>query len=337
MTGANRTALVAAVDYHTAGEPFRIVTGGVPSLPGPTVADRRVQAAERLDHVRQLLVQEPRGHGGMYGCFVTPPDDAGAEFGAVFFHQSGFSTACGHGTIALATWAADTGLVGPEASEFAIDVPSGRVSVRVRREPGGQAGLVSFRNVPAWVHRRAVTVTTPFGPASADIAFGGAFYASVPARALGLRVTTDCLPRLIEAGRAIQHELDAAGAACHDTDGRLSGIYGVIVHEDRPAEGPSLVQRNVTVFGDGQIDRSPCGSGTSARLALLAGHGLAPGQRLVHESIIGTRFTATIASVETEAGREAVVTEVTGRASMTGLHQFILDRRDELGTGFSLG
>lgn len=337
MTGPNRPALITAIDYHTAGEPFRIVTGGVPSLPGPTVAARRVQAAERLDHVRQLLVQEPRGHSGMYGCFITPPDDPGAEFGAVFFHQSGFSTACGHGTIALATWAADTGLVAPDTSEFAIDVPSGRVRVRIQREPDGQAGPVSFRNVPAWVHRRAVEVTTPFGEASADIAFGGAFYASVPASALNLTVTRDCLPQLIEAGRIIQRQLDAAGAARHDTDGRLSGIYGVIVHEDRPAEGQSLVQRNVTVFGDGQIDRSPCGSGTSARLALLAGQGLAPGQRLVHESIIGTRFTATIAAAGTEGGRDAVITEVTGRASLTGLHQFILDRRDELGTGFSLG
>jgi proline racemase len=337
VTWPNRPALIAAVDYHTAGEPFRIVTGGVPSLPGTTVADRRVQAAARLDHLRQLLVHEPRGHSGMYGCFITAPDDAGAEFGAVFFHQSGFSTACGHGTIALATWAADTGLVAPDISEFAIDAPSGRVSVRVRREADGQAGPVSFRNVPAWVHRRAVAVTTPFGGASVDIAFGGAFYACVPASSLGLRVTRDCLPQLIAAGRAIQLQLDAAGAARHDADDRLSGIYGVIVHEDRPAEAEGLVQRNVTVFGDGQIDRSPCGSGTSARLALLAGQGLAPGQSLVHESIIGTRFTAKIVADRAEAGRAAVITEVTGRASLTGLHQFVLDRRDELGTGFSLG
>jgi proline racemase len=273
----------------------------------------------------------------MYGCFVTPPDDAGAEFGAVFFHQSGFSTACGHGTIALATWAADTGLVGPDVSEFAIDVPSGRVSVQVRRDGEGRAGPVSFRNVPAWVHRRAVAVTTPFGAASADIAFGGAFYACVPASSLSLRVTRDFLPRLIEAGRAIQRQLDAAGAARHDGDDRLSGIYGVILHEDVPSDSGCLAQRNVTVFGDGQIDRSPCGSGTSARLALLAGQGLAPGQTLVHESIIGTRFTAKIVAAATAAGRDAVITEVTGSASMTGLHQFVLDRRDQLGTGFSLG
>jgi proline racemase/trans-L-3-hydroxyproline dehydratase len=123
-----RPALVSTVDYHTAGEPFRIVTGGVPSLPGSCVAERREHAAAHLDHLRRLLVQEPRGHGGMYGCFVTPPDDQGAELGAVFFHQSGFSTACGHGTIALATWAADAGLVAADAGAFSIDVPSGRAA-----------------------------------------------------------------------------------------------------------------------------------------------------------------------------------------------------------------
>ncbi len=337
MSQLHRPALVSTVDYHTAGEPFRIVTGGIPSLPGSCVADRREHAAARLDHVRQLLVREPRGHAGMYGCFVTPPDDAGAELGAVFFHRSGFSTACGHGTIALATWAADAGLVPAEASAFSIDVPSGRVGVRLSRDAGGRASAVTFGNVPAWVHHRDIRLPALPGAGGVDIAFGGAFYASVPASALGLRVTLDYLPQLVEAGRRIQAQLDSAGAAIHEADERLSGIYGVILYEDLPGEPGCLVQRNVTVFGDGQIDRSPCGSGTTARLALLAGHGLADGQTLVHESIIGTRFEARIAGTVTEQGRTAVVTEVTGSASMTGLHQFVLDPRDPLGAGFTLG
>jgi proline racemase len=337
MSRLHRPALVSTVDYHTAGEPFRIVTGGVPGLPGATVADRRVHAAAHLDHVRLLLVQEPRGHGGMYGCFITPPGDRDAEFGAVFFHQSGFSTACGHGTIALATWAVDAGLVAADAGKFSIDVPSGRIGVRVECGDDGRAGPVSFRNVPAWVHQRGIELRLPSGAVTVDIAFGGAFYASLPASALGLRVTPDRLPQLVEAGRFIQRQLDSSGAARHHSDDRLSGIYGVILHEDLPGEGECLVQRNVTVFGDGQIDRSPCGSGTSARLALLAGHGLAEGQRLVHESIIGSRFEARITSTVSDHGRPAVVTEVTGSASMTGLHQFVLDPRDPLGTGFTLG
>ena len=336
MTGAPRCALIPAVDYHTAGEPFRIVTGGVPGLPGATVADRRVSAARRLDHVRRLLVQEPRGHGGMYGCFITPPDDEGAEFGAVFFHQSGFSTACGHGTIALGTWAADAGIVGPAAGAFNIDVPSGRVGVRLHRDNAGRVSAVSFRNVPAWVSRRGITVATALGETTADIAFGGAFYASVAASSLGLAVSPADLPRLVEAGRSIAGQLNSSGAACHDADERLGGVYGVIFHEDLPAGDGHLAQRNVTIFGDGQVDRSPCGSGTSARVALLAGHGLAEGQTLVHESIIGTRFEARITRAVTDTGRAAVETEVTGSASMTGLHQFVLEARDVLGTGFSL-
>ena len=341
MINALSSALVAAVDYHTAGEPFRIVTGGIPALPGTTVAERRVNAADRLDDVRRLLVQEPRGHGGMYGCFITPPDDEGAAFGAVFFHQSGFSTACGHGTIALGTWAADAGIVGPDINAFSIDVPSGRVGVRLHRDEAGRVAAVSFRNVPAWVYRCGVPVRTPLGDTTADISFGGAFYASVAASSLGLSVSPDELPRLVETGRSITDQLNSGGAARHDTDDRLSGIYGVIFHEDLPlpdGHNPDgyIAQRNVTIFGDGQVDRSPCGSGTSARVALLAGQRLMRHQVLLHESIIGTRFEATIAGTVTDAGRDAVVTEVTGSAAMTGLHQFVLETRDALGTGFSL-
>lgn len=341
MTTAARSALVAAVDYHTAGEPFRIVTGGVPELPGATVAERRVSAPSRLDHVRRLLVQEPRGHGGMYGCFITPPDDEGAEFGAVFFHQSGYSTACGHGTIALGTWAADAGIVAADAGAFSIDVPSGRVGVRLRRDESGRVSAVSFRNVPAWVYRRGIRVETPLGATTADISFGGAFYASVAAPSLGLSVSPGDLPRLVETGRSIAGQLNSSGVARHDTDERLNGIYGVIFHENVPVPdgydaGSYAAQRNVTIFGDGQVDRSPCGSGTSARIALLAGDGFTEDQTLLHDSIIGTRFEARIAQAVTDAGRAAVVTEVTGSASMTGLHQFVLDPRDVLGTGFTL-
>jgi proline racemase len=335
MTGPGRPAVVATADYHTAGEPFRIVTGGVRVPAGRTVADRRVSAASHLDHVRRLLVEEPRGHPGMYGCFVTPPDDEDAEFGAVFFHRSGFSTACGHGTIALATWALQTGLVAPERSAFSIDVPSGRVGVRARGS--GPHPAISFLNVPAWVARRDVAIETPFGAARADVAFGGAFYASLPASALGLRVEVAQLPRLIEAGRLIQQQLTAAGAARHDTDDRLSGIYGVTFYDDLGDEGGKLLQRNVTIFGDGQVDRSPCGSGTTARLALLAGHGLADGQTLIHDSIIGTRFEARVTGSVEDGGRVRVSTEVTGSAFLTGLHQFMLAAGDPLGSGFVLG
>jgi proline racemase len=335
VTARGGPAIVATADYHTAGEPFRIVTGGVRMPAGRTVADRRVSAAADLDHVRRLLVEEPRGHPGMYGCFLTPPDDDGAEFGAIFFHRSGFSTACGHGTIALATWALQAGLVAPGQRAFSIDVPSGRVGVRASDD--SESPAISFRNVPAWVSRRGVMIETPLGTARADVAFGGAFYASLPAASLGLRVEVAQLPQLIEAGRLIQQHLTGTDAARHDTDDRLSGIYGVTFYDELPDVDGKLRQRNVTVFGDGQVDRSPCGSGTSARLALLAGRGLAEGQTLIHDSIIGTRFEARVIRGFEAGGRAQVSTEVTGRAFRTGLHQFMLTAEDPLGSGFILG
>ncbi len=334
---SGRRALVSAVDYHTAGEPFRIVTGGAPLAQGDTVAERRVDATTRLDATRRLVVLEPRGHSGMYGCFLTPPDDGGAVLGALFFHQSGFSTACGHGTIALATWAADAGLVAPDERSFFLDVPSGRVGVDLERRADGSVVSVGFRNVPAFVHERDVPVATSHGGVAADVAFGGAFYACLAANAVGLRVDRADLAGLIALGREVQRELDARAVATHPSDGRLNGIYGVIFTEDLGQDGDGgLLQRNVTVFGDGQIDRSPCGSGTSARLALLDGDGLPRGHDLVHESIVGTRFRARVIESTIAEGRQAVLTEVRGRASLTGTHQFVLDPHDEVGEGFRL-
>jgi proline racemase len=315
---------VATTDYHTAGEPFRIVTAGAPEIRGSTVAERRVFAHdEDVDAVRRLLVHEPRGHADMYGCFVVEPDDDGADFGVLFWHKDGYSTACGHGTIALGAWAVESGRVeaAPDGeTPVTIDVPSGRVVARVRCE-GGVVRSVVFRNVPAYVIARAV----PAAGVSVDVAYGGAIYASVAAADLGLTVTPDQVGELIAAGREVKRALEGSEAARHPTDDRLSGIYGTILWEP---VGP-LHQRNVTVFADGEVDRSPCGSGTSARVALLD---LVPGEVLRHDSIVGTTFAAWIV----DQGAEGVVTEVEGSAFRTGEHRFVLDDRDDLGTGFVL-
>lgn len=333
---------ISTVDYHTAGEPFRIVTGGTPELHGSTVAERRESAhAPEADRVRRLLVQEPRGHADMYGCFVTPPDDDGAAFGAVFFHKDGYSTACGHGTMALGTWAVENGLVDAPRDgevEVRIDVASGRVAAVVA-VAGGRVRFVRFRNVPAFVHARDLTVDVGAGPVPADIAYGGAFYASVPAERVGARVRPADLPRLIAAGREIKAALEARGAAVHPADPRLSGIYGVTFYEEFPApEAGRLYQRSCTVFADGEVDRSPCGSGTSARLALLAEQGRLPGDSaLLHESVVGTRFVGRVIGPATVAGRDAsYLTEVEGGAFRTGEHRFVLDPADPLGEGFTL-
>jgi proline racemase len=299
-------------DYHTGGEPFRIVLDGAPELPGATVAERRERAIAdpEAQRIRRLLCHEPRGHADMYGGFLVPPDDDGADLGVLFWHKDGFSTACGHGTIALGAWAADIGRI--DGDTLTIDVPSGRVTARV-----GDDG-VAFGNVPAYPIARGLEVDGH----AVDLAYGGAIYASLPAP---VAVTPDNLPELRALGRAIKWALNDHELARHPTDPRLSGVYGTILYEEL---GP-LHQRNVAVFADGEVDRSPCGSGTSARLALL---GLEPGETLLHESIVGSRFEGRI--VETTG--EGVITEVRGSAYRTGEHVFVLDPEDPLGTGFLL-
>jgi proline racemase len=255
---------IAATDYHTAGEPFRIVEEGSVEIPGRSVLDRRDHASfsDDVDRARRLLCHEPRGHADMYGGFVVPADDDGADFGVVFWHKDGYSTACGHGTIALAAWAVECGRIEAPADgavEVTIDVPSGRVVARVTCRAGA-VERIAFRNVPAYVIARGVAA----GEARVDVAYGGAIYAFVPAIRLGLPIAPDALPELIRAGREIKAALEGTDVAVHPDDPRLSGIYGTVIHEEL---GPAH-HRNVVVFGDGEVDRSPTGSATSARTAL---------------------------------------------------------------------
>jgi proline racemase len=298
---------IAATDYHTAGEPFRIVEAGVVEVAGETVADRREHAARSsdVDRVRRLLCHEPRGHADMYGCFLVPPDDDGADLGVLFWHKDGYSTACGHGTIALGAWAVESGRVkAPHDGEVdvTIDVPSGRVVARVRRRAGAVES-VAFRNVPSYVMARGVQAES----VEADVAFGGAIYAFVPAERLGLRVVPESLGELIAAGRRVKRALDGTDVARHPADRRLSGIYGTVIHEQL---GP-LHHRNVAIFADGALD-----SWETWR----------------NESIVGTTFRAR-AIGETPDG---LLTEVEGTAFRTGEHRFVLDPHDPLGTGFVL-
>jgi proline racemase len=315
--------LISTVDYHTGGESFRIVTGGVEPLQGRTILDKRRWAAEHADHIRRLLVFEPRGHADMYGCFVTEPEDEDADLGVVFFHNAGYSTACGHGTIALVTWAIESGRIDAVDNEVevTIDVPSGRLPT-VARVEDGRVTSVRFRNVPSFVHGLGL----PAAGREVDVAFGGAFYAS-----LEERVEPGELPRLIELGRAIKADLERDHEVVHPREPELRDVYGVIFWQEEGEE--PLTQRNVTVFADGEVDRSPCGSGTSARLALLHAEGrLAVGEPLHHLSIVGSEFTGRV--VEEHA--EGVVTEVEGSAHLTGRHEFVLEADDELGEGFLL-
>ena len=320
---------IETTDYHTAGEPFRIVLDGQVAIPGTTVGDRR-QAAEgspEIDQVRRMLCHEPRGHADMYGCFLVPPDDAGADLGVLFWHKDGYSTACGHGTIALGAWAVESGRVAAPTDgdvDVTIDVPSGRVVARVRCR-SGLVEDVTFCNVPSFVAGRGVLI----GNVHVDVAYGGAYYTFVSASDLQLRVEASALPDLIAAGRKIKDALSGDPVARHPTDDRLSGIYGTVIYEQLGAHH----SRNVTVFADGEVDRSPTGSATSARTALLLDDGLlAPGETWRNDSIVGTSFHARAIG----EGSGGVWTEVQGTAHRTGHHRFVLDPRDPLGPGFVL-
>lgn len=333
---------VSTSDYHTAGEPFRIVADPPMDLPGATVADRRARALDSLaaQELRQVLCFEPRGHADMYGGFVVPPDDDGADLGVLFWHKDGFSTACGHGTIALGVWAVDTGRVpAPDdgTADVVIDVPSGRVTARVHRA-GGRTVAVDFVNVPSFVLARDVPVSTSRGDVTVTVAYGGAIYACLDATTAGLAVDPAQYGDLIALGREVKWALDCTEHAVHPADPRLNGVYGTILHEDLGTDDTTVRQRNVTVFADGEVDRSPCGSGTCARLAVLAAEGrVAPGGPvLLHESIVGSWFTGAVVAETTVADRPAVIPQVTGMAYRTGEHTFVVDPDDPLVPGFVL-
>lgn len=334
---------VRTIDYHTAGEPFRIVPEPPVPIPGATVAERRRRAIDDpdVDGLRRLLCFEPRGHADMYGGFVTPPDDEGAHLGVLFWHKDGFSTACGHGTIALGAWAVRSGLVPADPSgvtDVVIDVPSGRVTARVRTGEDGRVREVDFVNVPSALVAAGVPVVTSRGEIRADLAWGGALYACVEAASAGLTVAPENLGELIALGREVKAALAGNPRLEHPTDPRLSGLYGTIVVDDlgtSPDGGPH--QRNVTIFADGQVDRSPCGSGTAARVAVLAATGrLGDDQVLVHDSIVGTRFRARVLEHVTDHGPDAVVPVVTGTAHHVATSVFEVDPDDTLTPGFVL-
>jgi proline racemase len=335
--GLNDTMRVATVDYHTAGEPFRIVSGGVGPLPGRTILDKRRYASEHLDDVRRFLVYEPRGHADMYGCFVTDPVDEGGDIGVVFFHNAGFSTACGHGTMALVTWALDSGVVPVTGAEtrVVVDAPSGRLDTVARMEDG-KVRSVRFTNVPSYVVEENLRVATTAGDVRADISFGGAFYASVRVSDLGLAVSASDLNSLIALGREIKQVIEKDRDVVHPLEPELRDIYGVIFFEDVESD-EGLAQRNVTIFADGEVDRSPCGSGTSARLALLDNAQTLPrGETLLHGGIAGGLFRGRVTGDADVAGTPGVVTEVEGQAFVTGYNHFVLDPDDPIGTGFLL-
>jgi len=328
---------LTTIDAHTAGEPFRVVTSGWPDLPGETIVARRRHARIHHDHLRTALMWEPRGHADMYGCVLTPPVTPGAAVGVLFMHNEGFSTMCGHGIIGLATVLVEAHMV--EATEpetvIGIDTPAGFVTARAR-VAHGRVSSVAFENVPAFVPVLDARVEVAgLGDVRYDLAFGGAFYAYVEASDLGLTCTAADLPALVPAAARVKAAVVASRPIVHPFETELSFLYGVVF--TGPGDHAGTHVRNVCVFADGEVDRSPTGTSVSAQLALLRARGRAQvGEAFVFESILGTRFTGRVVAETTFGPYASVVPEVEGTAHVTGRHEFVVDPDDGLGHGFLL-
>lgn len=329
---------ITTVEMHTGGEPVRIVTGGYPPVTGATLQAKRRYAMTHLDHLRRRLMAEPRGHAEMYGVLPVEPDRPDADLAVLFLHNEGYSTMCGHAVIALGRFAVDRGLVPACEPETIVRIqcPCGLVTARVEVRDG-RAGRVRFTSVPAFVLARdAVVLTDTFGPVGLDVAYGGAFYGIVPAGELGLDLHHSPLGRIVEA--ALQ--LKAAGAGqlelSHPDDPDLAFLYGIILTDGGSGAGtePTL---NVCVFADGQVDRSPTGSGVTARMALLHRRGRTePGRTHLFRSVTGAVFTGKVVATTTAGPHPAVVVEVGGEAFYTGEAAFSREAGDPLGDGFLL-
>ncbi len=326
--------VISTIDAHAAGEPLRIITSGLPVPRGDTVLDRRRWFEEHHDDLRRLLLFEPRGHADMYGAILTPAVSPGANHGVIFLTNEGYSTMCGHGIIALTTALLETVALPMREPETTVtfDAPAGPIMARASVE-GDRVTGVAFANVPSYVIAADVPVRLASSEVRVTVAWGGAAYALVEATDLGITVEPANAAELVRLGMEVKRAVSASVSIDHPGDDRLSGLYGTII--SAPPGKLGADGRNVTVYADGAIDRSPCGTGTSAKLAALhaAGH-LATGDPYVHESIIGTTFTGRVTAETTVAGRAAVETEIAGRGFVTGFHQFVLDPDDPFAAGF---
>jgi proline racemase len=326
----------AAVDSHTEGMPTRVITGGVGPVPGTTMLERKLHFEAELDELRLLLMREPRGHGAMSGAILQPPTRTDADWGVLFIEVSGLLPMCGHGTIGVATVLVETGMVAVTEPETVIrlDVPAGLVEARVAVE-NGRARSVTLRNVASFLHARDRVVDVPgLGEIVYDMAYGGNFYALTPAAGAGLVVDPARSTELVSAGLAVMGAINAADRPEHPEDPRIAGCHHVVFHE--PGRDGADAVAATSIF-PGWLDRSPCGTGTSARMAQLHARGeLALGAAFVNESVIGTRFTGRVVEETTVAGRAAVIPEITGRAWITGMGQYLLDAEDPFPAGFAL-
>lgn len=327
--------VITTIDAHAAGEALRVITGGLPEIPGNTILDKRRYAKEHLDHLRTGLMWEPRGHADMYGAIITDPVTPDGDLGVLFLHNEGFSTMCGHGIIGLAKVVLDTGIIEKAGDNpvLKIDTPAGRVTATAHREKG-LVKDVSFLNVPSFVYKHDQILDVPdTGPVKYDIAFGGAFYAFCSAEELNLGLTAKNYDQLIAVGRRIKYAVMDSLTIKHPFEEDLGFLYGTIFIG--PPLDSSHHSRNVCIFAEGEVDRSPTGTGISARAAIhYTRNELEPGELIMIESILGTCFSVRIVETIKFGGYPAVIPEVTGSAFIVGQNQFYFDPTDPLRNGF---
>jgi proline racemase len=316
--------------------PTRVITGGLGTVPGATMQERRLYFEEHLDGLRLLLMREPRGHSAMSGAFLQPPTRPDADWGVLFVEVSGLLPMCGHGTIGVATVLVETGMVEVTEPETRIrlDTPAGLVEATVTVSDG-RAERVTLRNVPAFADKLGATIEVDsLGEITYDMAYGGNFYALVPAAAVGLDPVPANADALIARGLAIADAINATALPVHPVDPAIRGCKHVVFHAPG---GNGAHARNATAIHPGWLDRSPCGTGTSARMAALHAKGeLSLNQEFVNESVIGSRFTGRLVEEVQLGPTAAVVPEVTGRAWITGMAQYLLDPTDPFPAGFAL-
>lgn len=329
---------ISTIDAHTEGEPLRIITDGYPEIKGNSILEKRQYLCDNLDNLRQLLMFEPRGHADMYGALITEPCTDEAKFGILFMHNEGYSSMCGHGIIAAVSVAIESkALAMPKKHEvIGIDSPAGFIKAYAEFDADNKLAI-SFDNVPSFVEALNQTISIPkFGAIKYDIAFGGTYYAYVDADALDIACTPENQQQLINVGRAIKHAVMNSYEINHPTEEDLSFLYGTIFYSNN-TDSASSHSRHVCVFADGEVDRSPTGTGVSARAALLREkENLAVAQDVVIESIVGGKMTVSIQQEHDFYGKAAVTPRVSGRAYITGCHQFMLSEDDIFPQGFIL-
>ncbi len=331
--------IITCIDSHTGGEPTRIITSGFPPIPGKTILEKRQYVLKHYDDLRKMLMLEPRGHSGMYGCIIVPAVTDDGDFGVLFTHNEGLSTMCGHATIGVTTVVLDTGMLPAKEGEnvVKIDSPAGRVTAYADVK-NNRVQSVHFENVPSFVLKENIKVDVEgYGEVVGDIAFSGAFYVFVNSEKMGIDMVPENAELFVKKGMEIKYKVMDAMEVVHPLEPGLNGIYGTIFYTPLKRKGNKLTTKNICIFADGQIDRSPTGTGTGARVALhyLKGE-MKEKDELLNYSIIDTPMTGKIASFTDVGELKAVVPEISGRAHITGFNQIVLDPEDPLPEGFRI-